>query len=152
MAHSRSRAGQRDNSTPTPIANDPLLDVLSSPGEPSELVDPLSDDPLLAMEDRRFYSPDRYSYAMKWASDVVVSYPRNVVSKALYEGIPGVRLANRAKTYVEAGLAFRDPERVAVCVRRHIRRQVIFALSLHRRIGSGRGKRRRRNLASAIRC
>lgn len=140
--------------SPNSIANDPLLDVLSEPVGPAVPVDPLLDDPLLAFEDRRQFHPlqSNRPALMSWASDVVVNYGRNVVSKALYENIPGRRALDRGKTYVEAGLAFRDPERVAICVRRQIRREVLFALSPHRRIGSGRGKRRRRNWASAIRC
>lgn len=156
MAHKRStRTSQRDLQTPTtPIASDPLLDGLSGPGAQADVIDPLVDDPLLGFEDGRSFGTP-VGRISRFSADVVsypVTYAKNVISKALFEGVPGVREVNRIKTYAEAALAFRDPARVAVCVRRQIRREVLFALSLRRHIGSGRGKRRRRNWASAIRC
>lgn len=138
--------GQRDTSE---IANSELLSDLMAPVSPSPAVDPLLDDPLLAFEDRRQYHPagPARPALMSWASDLVANTVRNTA----YD-ISGKRYYDRAKTYAAAGLAFRDPKRVAICVRRKIRREVLFALSPHRRIGSGRGKHRRRNWASSIRC
>lgn len=146
----RGSRGQRDISNP--IANDPLLPLLD-PIEPSPLIDPLVDDPLLSFEDRRFYHPAGYNRPalMSWSSDVVLGYANNAVRNLLYD-VSGKRYVDRAKNYIGAAAAFRDPSRVAICVRRKVRREVLFALSPHRRIGSGRGKHRRRNWASSIRC
>lgn len=150
MARAKS---QRDFST---IPSEPLLDVLSEPVGPSLSVDPLLDDPLLAFEDRRQYHPAGPSRpAMMFGASDVISYPVNYASNVarnfVYD-VSGKRYVDKAKNLAGAALAFRDPARVAVCVRRKIRREVLFALSPHRRIGSGRGKRRRQNWASAIRC
>lgn len=48
-------------------------------------------------------------------------------------------------------IAFSLPQKVAICVRRKIRREVVHALQLHRRHGSGSG-RRRRTPYSGIKC
>lgn len=143
--------GQRD--TPN-IANDPVADLLMPSVDPlSPVVDPLLDDPLLAMEDRRTWHPagPARPSMMTWSSDVVADRASTFVRNTLYD-VSGRRYVDRARNYVGAALAFRDPSRVALCVRRKIRKEVLFALSPHRRIGAGRGKHRRRNWASSIRC
>lgn len=148
MARSK---GQRDTSN---IANDPVADLLTPAADPlSPAIDPLLDDPLLSMEDRRSWHPDgpNRPTLMSWASDVVSDRTSTFVRNTLYD-VSGRRYVDRARNYGRAALAFRDPNRVAICIRRKIRKEVLFALSPHRRIGRGAGKHRRRNWASAIRC
>lgn len=60
---------------------------------------------------------------------------------------PG-RTQNR---FIPVGVSFAIPNRVAICVRRKIRREVLHALSLTRLAGLG-GARRRRNAYSGIHC
>lgn len=149
MARGSSR-GQRDANV---VASDMLLSSLVEPVSPSTLLDPLTDDPLLSFEDRRTFHPDPSSRPalLSYASDVIQSQVSNRLNKAVYS-FPGVRAFDRAQARGRAVLAFRDPRRVAICVRRHIRREVLFAIDPRRKFGSGAGKRRRRNWASAIRC
>lgn len=153
--------GQRDGST---VSNDPLLSAIMAPPVSVSPVDPLDWEVgavqaanLMAMEDRRLYHPEGVNRpaVLPGSSDLVTrgttSYVANYFKNLGYD-LSGRRYVDRARNYVGAGLAFRDPSRVAICVRRKIRKEVIFALSPHRRIGSGKGKRRRRNWASSIRC
>lgn len=93
--------------------------------------------PLLSMEDRRTFHPLRdlrpVASFVKSAARVVakqrVNFPQPSQTKAL--------------------LAFADPRRVLVCVRRRIRREVLHAKRI---AGSGGMRKPRRNALSSISC
>lgn len=126
MARRRSHK-QRDNNT---ITSRMLLHKLAVP-LPSLL-------PSLRMiEDRREFYPDRLRPARALfsdAADMVVARP----------------LGRRADLSVPFRLSFRDGSKVAICVRRKQRREVLFA---DLRTGKGsRVRRRRRNEYSDVRC
>lgn len=108
---------------------DPLLDRI--------LADPIiRRDIVKAVDDRRFFDPagplrPAYSLGRDARRLEVRSTPRG---RDLYPG---------------AAVGFAVPERVAVCVRRHERREVIHALG---KAGGGGSRRRRRNYWSDVHC
>lgn len=59
---------------------------------------------------------------------------------------------SRRGTGVPAGLRFQDARRVSVCRRRKARKEILHAMQVTGRRGVGRGKRRRRNRYSDVRC
>lgn len=113
---------ERDNST---IANNQLLRHTLYSLLPS-------------IEDRRLYSPERAPRARglsKLASQVALAPAKPVRSKGHY--VPDV-------------FRFNMPNKVAICVRRQKRREVLFAL---KRTGKGsRVRKRRRNDYSDVSC
>jgi len=147
-----ARGRQRDTNV---VASDQLLSSLEGPSVDVTIpIDPLVDDPLLSMQDNRLYHPDPPSRPslMQWASQLVADKSQTFLGNVLYD-VSGRRYIDKPVNWTRAALAFRDPARVAICVRRKIRREVLFALTPHKRlIGRGAAKHRRRNWASAIRC
>lgn len=116
----------------------------------------LSRLPMLSLsldDDRRFWHPDPERGAVeiggRWARVVVHSRPVVARSRALSawglsdRGLP-------VGLQVPVGLRFESPFRVLTCLRRKIRRQVIFA---RRKAGKGvRRRRPRRTWRSQVVC
>lgn len=128
-------------------ANDisPSLDSLLSPPLPptkplvqTSLVVPVSRPSVLTPQsDRRLYHPNKF---------MVHALPR-----AAAQLVPDRRgNAIRAQN-LSPRLMFNTPARVALCVRRKMRREVLHALKLTRKSGKG-GGRRHRNAWSQIKC
>lgn len=95
------------------------------------VVEPLPS--LLPLEDRRSFYPERVRPALglfSWSADPVVADRKSDMS-------------------LPFRLAFREPKRVWICVRRKMRREALFAL---RRTGKGSRSRRRRRDFSDMRC
>lgn len=142
MARRRSRPSvdevQRDiNPSLTSLLDDSVLSppVLS----PVVLPDPVPFSALREIEDLREYDPDPSSPANTIAGAADIG---EVYAPPVYRKTPQKLSMPRGQR------AFANPERVAVCVRRHQRREVLFALRRTR----GRGGARRRNRFSNIRC
>lgn len=94
--------------------------------------------PLQAYEDRRFFHPDR-------AMRPVVSFVRSASRVVAKQRVKFVQ-----PSQTKAILAFDEPRRVIVCLRRRIRREVLHASGF---AGSGRPMRKpRRNALSSISC
>jgi len=98
--------------------------------------------PLLGVSDRRFFSPIQ--------SDAFV----NVVTQSPGRLQPRQRPSSRPRLYsptsrgVPAALEVRNPRQMDTCIRRHTRREVLFALN---RAGSNPGARNRTE-ASGVHC
>ncbi|AZL83019.1 hypothetical protein [Apis mellifera associated microvirus 41] len=92
---------------------------------------------LASYEDRRLYHPDR---SMRPVVSFVKSAARVVARQ---------RPSFRQPSQTKAILAFADPSRVLVCLRRSIRREVLHAKRI---AGSGGMRRPRRNALSSISC
>lgn len=96
-------------------------------------------------DDRRGFHPDRY-YRPLFSPVVrdrdVVEYPRHKRAS--------VR-ASKAWSHFDVGaIGVRNPRSVSLCVRRHRRREVLFA---KRKTGKGsRRRQRRRNYWSDVKC
>nr|QJB20130.1 MAG: hypothetical protein [Microvirus sp.] len=154
---SRSGRVQRD---PAAIASSRLL--VSRPqslyGVPvgDDLIDALS-APLTEVEDNRTFHPNR-----RFRSGVTVSgraveltvnagpfrfggaiHRRSVIARNYYTGMPvGVQ--------VPVGIKFHEPLKVVTCIRRAVRRSVMFA---KRKVGLGaRQKVRRRGPYTGVKC
>jgi len=146
MGHS-----SRSRST-TPLNRSPLRDVsntiargrflldelLNLPDSPSRPLSGVVPSPLSLVEDNRLWHPLNPSPAKFWTggSAKISERPRR---------------SNRYNPFMLSGdLGFINPQKVIRCVRRKMRREVIFALDKQRK-GSG-SKRRRRNEYSSISC
>lgn len=119
--HRSEDTTERDNST---IANNKLLQYTLYSLLPE-------------IEDRRLYRPERAPRAhglSKLASRIELAPAKPVRSKGHYT--PDV-------------FRFTSPKKVAICVRRQRRREVLFAL---RKTGKGSRSKRRRNDHSDISC
>lgn len=130
--------GSKTTSTPAgrdhfPIASrDPLNQILL----PRPALSPLRLD-ILALEDRRQWHPERQNRPFAAAP----IQARRPVAKQ--------RPAFSQPSQTKAIIAFADPSRVAVCVRRGVRREVLHAL----KVAGGTGQRRPRfNASSKISC
>lgn len=93
---------------------------------------------LRAYEDRRTYHPNPYTrpaFALPRSAAALVATPQPVrrPSKATH---PGASLPR--------GVSFAVPDRVAICVRRKRRKEVLHAL----KVAGGRGKQRTRRMSS----
>lgn len=135
-------AAKRDDLT-TSLGRFGLLSPSYRPGFPS----------LVEVEDGRSWHPDPDRGAVtiggRWAR--VVVHPRPIVARTkplwAWKGMPiGLQ--------PPVGLRFESPLKVVTCVRRKVRREVIFALDRQRsRKSGGRGGRRyRRTWRSNIGC
>lgn len=129
---SRNRSEHRD---PTPVARTRVLVVRSSYPDPRPF------------EDRRTYSPEPYT------ARAFSSVPARIT---VAPPSPAKVRAGVAKRNAEKGLyfpreqhVFTAPDNVIICLKRKIRREVLHALKLKK---SGRGRRRRRNYHSNVRC
>lgn len=88
--------------------------------------------------DRRFFNPGRR-----------VESPHSVLKRDAQLVIP--RYRNPFKS-LPSQLAFRTPDRVALCRRRHARRSVLFAIRLAGKRGTGAGTTKRRDIYSHVSC
>lgn len=88
-----------------------------------------------SLEDRRVYHPERYYRPARALSKLAGSVKLKRVA------------GNRQRLFAPDVLRFAIPEKVAVCVRRKERREVIFALKRF-----GRGGARRRSYFSDVSC
>lgn len=153
MARRRHRKDQRDVSTPSLTTPDrllidhfvieaplrlPISPLLPSPREDIRR-DPFAE--LRDIEDRREFDFDSEPGFM--TTEASIAEVQEVPSP-IRKGV-----INDSTRLDRGVMAFRDPHKVAVCVRRHERREVLHAL---RRVGRGSGKKRRRNEASDIKC
>lgn len=139
----RRRSGSRQTATrdANAISNDALSSLLS----PAPAL-----SPLLEVEDARAWHPDPEQGALtiggRFARVVVHKRPIIARSKPIWawRGLP-------VGPQVPVGLRFESPLKVVTCLRRKIRREVIFALN---RGGKGGGKKAkpRRTWRSGIRC
>lgn len=130
MARRRRSSGQRDDNTianfvaaPSPVILRPVR-VLS--------------------DDRRQFHPDDYFrpvFSPRVVDRDVVEYPR-AKSRS---GASGKRWSH----FDVGTFGFRSPARVSLCVRRHRRREVLFAL---RKTGKGSRSPRRRNYWTDVKC
>lgn len=105
---------------------------------------------LNTFEDRRTFHPEPYTrvaFALpRSASQLVAGHHRNVnVNKSSHPGKASYPVA----LSVPSRIAFKVPERVALCVRRSRRKEVLFALG---RTGKGSHSPKRRNKWSSIGC
>lgn len=113
---------------------------------------------LQVYEDRRFHypSPVRPVFAEpRYASRLVI--PDVSFSDRLKQ-LRHLNRNNGSKSYREntisltPRIAFAEPKRVAVCVRRHRRREVLHALGIAGGKGAGLHRKRRRNEWSDVSC
>jgi len=124
MARSRSSKGQRDGLTPS-LATLLAFPIPIRPWSPPPLINPAQ---VLHETDRRSRNPFR----TETTGDVTYG-----------------RLDNPIVPRRKGTLGFNVPDRVGVCVRRNVRREVIFATRKNR---AGAGSRRTRNFWSSIKC
>ena len=96
---------------------------------------------LRVIEDRRTYHPEK---VMRPVATFSRRDQRRIVEKAR-----DVRKYADPRFIAPLNLGFAVPEKVAVCVRRNQRREVIFA---NRKAGAGSRSTRRRNEQSEISC
>jgi len=151
MARRHHRKDQREVTTSSLTQADRLLIDHSVIEAPYRLRLPISPflpspdseyhrDMLRDIEDRREFDFDSEPEFMTTEASVA----------DVQEVVAPIRKGVVNSTHLDRGvMAFRNPEKVAVCVRRHERKEVLHAL---RRVGRGSGRRRRRNEASNIRC
>lgn len=142
---SKSRA-QRDHFT---IARTPLLVPMPSP--PSSKVSPKK-RAVLASEDRRTFHPEKLNRPVlnvhgRPAAQVLADRPRSLKKPSARQ--QAFRWGKDVASQTKAVLTFAQPSKVAVCVRRGVRREVLHAL---KRTGKGAGSSRRRSWTSKIGC
>lgn len=133
---SRMSSAQRDVNN---IANS-----LLSPVTPATPVTDYSTD-----DDRRLWHPDpnrgAVTFGGRWARVVVHARPVIARGKPIYSW-RGLPVALQAPV----GLKFESPFNVVKCVRRKVRRSVIFALNKQRK-GAG-ARHRRRDKYTGVKC
>lgn len=157
MAKGKGRSRGQRGASVSPL--DPLSGLLPDPGAP-ELVEPLDDfSSLQDIQDLRLFSPEAPFQA-----------PRSVSTLPLRVGRPGefgVR-ADRTREFMEhpsrmarqqnaplrwahSAQFVSDPVNAVHCVRRKVRREVMFSLPRRKR-SKGAGAKRRRNEWSDVNC
>lgn len=103
---------------------------------------------LSELEDRRLYYPDRARPARGLSKGATVIGISPVPQRSRNKG--DRKSAAKLLSRVIDTFKFSSPKSVALCVRRHKRREVLFAL---KRSGKGsRSRRRRRNEFSDVSC
>lgn len=145
-----ARGSRRASAIASPIANaesDPLVQLLAP--TPAVSVFEATAEPLSLVQDNRVYHPEgpRQSVVIggRLARVVVHNRPAIAYGKPIYayRGMPhGLQ--------VPVGTKFESPFRVVRCLRRKIRREVIFALRKEKK-GAG-ARKRRRNPDSGVKC
>lgn len=132
---------ERDNnsitSSPSLLGNSILDDLLRRYPSPTSV---------LTLDDRRTFHPDGF-FRPAVSS---VRGDRSVVERQFGPQFIGHRINNNTKPSRSFyAFGFKVPERVAVCVRRKSRREVLFA---KRHTGRGARSRKRFNYWSDVRC
>jgi len=142
MARRRRRYSDRDDAfavSSAPLRSPLIEKLLKAPRLPS------SRSYLQELEDRREFTPELYRPArasVRSAARLEVAHDRNV-NRSRQKVRPN-------KLLVPDNLRFSDPSRVALCVRRHQRREVLHAT---KRVGRGSSvKPPRWSEFSSIRC
>lgn len=118
------------------------LILLSSP---TRSIDDLSNIQLSTIEDRREFNPTDYQVrTMSGAPHRLALYDKRVMRKQAY-------VADRAlhPSQTKARIGFATPQNVLVCVRRKMRKEVLFALG---KAGGGARRPPRRNWTSYLAC
>lgn len=91
-----------------------------------------------AFTDRRQFNPTRRTESppaiLRRSSQLVVPRHRNP-----FNPLP-------------SQLAFREPDRVAICRRRRARKRALFAIRVAGKRGTGSGRSKRRNIYSSVSC
>lgn len=133
MARKHKKSEKRGNLTL------PLAKLHSPP-----LVSPSNRSLILSLEDRREHHPERLYRPARalFKSDALLSPA----------ALPATKRTRRNAQHfaVPFGLSFSVPKRVSLCVRRHQRKEVLFAL---KKTGKGaRARRHRRNWWSNVKC
>lgn len=144
-----ARRGSRSRSDAPRVANAPTLTTPASLSALLPPVGPLVPSPLLELEDGRQWHPDpERSPVMiggRLARVVVHSRPVVAYGKPIYayRGLP-------RGFQPPVGVKFESPFRVITCLRRKIRREIIFARG---KAGSGKKQRMpRRDWKSSVSC
>lgn len=140
MARGRSGSRQIGTRDTNAIANDPLSSLLSSGPALS---------PLLEVEDARAWHPDPEQGALTIGGRFarVVVHSRPVVARANTIFSPS---SYPVGFQVPVGVRFESPFKVVTCLRRKIRREIMFARN---KAGKGVRKRRpRRSWRSNVSC
>lgn len=136
-----------------PVAHrSPTRTFINTPVRPRPVILRVRAKPVLALqtiEDRRMYHPETYTRPVMTFSR---RDQRRIVHKAQHisNNLPknGLRSPLVASGWSKVGFAV--PKKVALCVRRKVRREAILALGLG---GAGaRQKRRKRNYWSTVSC
>lgn len=146
MARGRStRSGERDDpllSLTTPVA--PRLQLVFT-----EAITPSVD--LGLIEDRRLYNPEQpFNPALDSGGRPTRVVHHSDPLRSLFQMRAAISAPlKKTKHRLESRLGFQTPSTVMVCVRRKIRREVIFAKNKRRK---GSGAKRHRNYHSNIRC
>lgn len=108
---------------------------------------------LQTYEDRRTFHPEPYTrvaFALPRSAAQLVAGPnRNVNNDKTHSGYKGTTAPTGFSSGVPSRVAFKVPNRVALCVRRSRRKEVLFAL---RRTGKGSHSSKRFNKYSSIGC
>lgn len=105
--------------------------------------------------DRRLYDPSGHvnapnRYGHPHHRLVVSAYNHAKLRGEVNAGRSALSKRGLKQNFLPWNVAFAEPHKVAVCIRRKMRREVMFALKLNRK-GAGAG-RRRRNWTSGITC
>lgn len=143
--------GRRRKNTPTQrdatdIANDSelLREFIQKPKPYRPITHPphlTTFKPLTLLEDNRAWQPTPKPHRTAKA------VPRNAAALTVPRQI--VR-GGKTRSTIPSTVAFQKPSGVAVCVRRKVRREIMFALRQTRRGAAAR--RRRRNTWSDVKC
>lgn len=131
-------------------------DILSIPNDVSLLRPPLAADSIsmrarrlmLEAEDRRQYHPEsEFAPAKRLDGRPTRGVRVATVPKKRTVGVRKIRVYR--ENILPWQVAFKDPKRLLVCIRRRIRREVLHAFKL---TGKGSGSAKRFNQFSGIRC
>lgn len=96
-------------------------------------------DVIRSLEDRRLWTPDPYLPAAP------ASWTRAARRQVIAES-PAANLSSGLYT-PSAAVGFAEPKKVSICVRRHVRREVLLATGK-----GGRNRRGKRNWWSDVQC
>lgn len=143
--------GRRNNRRPSAISPHRSLDALLVPVRPSPAVTFSSRVPadLSPIEDRRTFWPE--PAALRPALTLRGTGARVVGAAPVRKpGPPGRKSTALASVKTGSVLTFSAPKRVAVCVRRQRRKEVLFATGKGGR--RGRQRQRRRSEFSEVSC
>lgn len=151
----RSTGRNRDH------VSDPLDDLDESPARPLRPASPVALRPPVripsSVEDRRRWAPGRLDIQPREPARDAVGRPARIVHKTaaprVVRGPGGKPMKARAslttRALSRAPAAFADARKTIICLKRKVRRQVLFAKNLTR---SGKGSPKRRNEYSDVEC
>lgn len=145
MAKKRNRRAKRDaNAVANPLTP-PSLTTLLSPLSPLKPIRHVTPKRLTLIEDRRSWHPQGASAPAK-----SVHKSRHRLALKPGASVQGVRSTPARTAPMPAGIHFQAPKKVLICIRRKMRKQVLFAL---RKTGKGaKARKHRRSFYSSVRC